>query len=101
MAYYLVRALPHPDLTRLRAQLDSSEILKMRPFGQALDFSLKNARVEENGMAVWEEEDYCTPPLAMERAAVLDHYFSQLEVERVKEGDGWQQIEYLPLLWEK
>jgi hypothetical protein len=48
---------------------------------------------------VWEEEDYCRPPLAQERAAVLDMYFTNLSTERVKEGKGWEQIESLPRLW--
>jgi hypothetical protein len=29
-----------------------------------------------------EEEDYCSPPLAQERAAVLDTYFDDITVER-------------------
>lgn len=73
----------------------------MRPFGQALDFSLKNARRESQDIAVWEEEDYCRPPLAQERAAVLDHYFTELEVTRVDYGQGWAQIQDLPSLWEE
>ncbi|MFN3928754.1 MAG: hypothetical protein ACK4OK_03870 [Thermoflexus sp.] len=48
---------------------------------------------------MWEEEDYCSPPLAMERAAVLDHYFEDLRVERVPAGKGWRQIAGLPALW--
>ncbi len=100
MAYYLVRVKPKDDLDTLRARLDSGEIGKMRPFGTALDYSLKNARVEASGWIVWEEEDYCSPPLAMERAAVLDTYFTDLSVERVEEDQGWQRIDALPLLWD-
>jgi len=50
-------------------------------------------------VAVWEEEDYCAPPLAQERAAVLDDYFHDLRVEKVKEGEGWSKIEALPRLF--
>jgi len=50
-------------------------------------------------LAVWEEEDYCRPPLAEERAAVLDEYFDQLRVERVEHGAGWEQIAALPPLF--
>jgi len=48
---------------------------------------------------VWEEEDYCRPPLAQERAAVLDRYFEALAVEAVAEGTGWQRIAELPPLF--
>ena len=44
--------------------------------------------MRSDGVAVWEEEDYCDPPLAQEREAVLDDYFGDLRVEAVKEGGG-------------
>ena len=85
------------DCTEQR--LDSGEISVMRPFGRALQYSLDNARMQENGMATWEEEDYCVPPLAQERAAILDTYFKDLSVERVDQKKGWEQIESLPRMW--
>ena len=72
----------------------------MHPFGRALDYSLRNARLRDGEVAVWEEEDYCRPPLAMERAAVLDAYFEDLATDPVAEGQAWQQIDALPPLWE-
>lgn len=99
MAYYLVRAKPKPaGLPRLAGLLAQDAFVDMRPFGRALTDSLKNARLAEDGLAVWEEEDYCTPPLAQERAAVLDEYFDDIEVERVEPGEGWRRIEGLPRL---
>jgi hypothetical protein len=100
MAYYLVRARADGErLSELRARLDSGEIRVMRPFGEALQYSLDHARLEPDGEAVWEEEDYCVPPLAQERAAVLNTYFRDLRVERVERGEGWAKIELLPRLW--
>jgi hypothetical protein len=49
---------------------------------------------------VWEEEDYCVPPLAQERAAVLDEYFMNIEVQHVTRGEGWKKIEPLKPIWE-
>ena len=102
MAYYLVKAKYHKELlTELRTRLDSGEINKMRPFGTALQYSLDNARLDPQGedWTVWEEEDYCSPPLAQERAAVLDTYFTSLSAEKVQQGRGWASIETLPKLW--
>ena len=102
MAYYLVRAKAHEDLLpELRSRLDSGEIKRMKPFGTALQFGLDNARLDAQGggLVVWEEEDYCNPPLAQERAAVLDTYFTDLQVERVQQNEGWARIESLPRLW--
>jgi hypothetical protein len=100
MAYYLVKAKYHKDLlTELRSRLDSGEIRQMRPFGTALHYSLENARLDPQGWAIWEEEDYCSPPLAQERATVLDTYFLDLGIERVEKGNGWEQIESLQKFW--
>jgi hypothetical protein len=102
MAYYLVRARLKTDrAAELRGRLDRQEFLPMRPFGAALTKGLAGARHDPaTGEAVWEEEDYCVPPLAMERAAVLDRYFDDLRVEPVREDEGWQRIADLPSLWE-
>jgi len=101
MAYYLVRANPHEDLLdELRLRLDSGEIRQMRPFGKALHYSLDHARKAEGGGLVWEEEDYCRPPLAQERAAVLDTYFTDIQVTPVERDQGWEQIEALERLWQ-
>jgi hypothetical protein len=96
----LVKAKAHEDLLpELRSRLDSGEIKQMRPFGKALQFSLENARLDSQGWTTWEEEDYCSPPLAQERAAVLDTYFTDLDVERVQKGEGWEKIDSLPVFW--
>jgi hypothetical protein len=102
MAHYLVNAKPKQNqLAKLKERLDSGEIHSMRPFGPALDHSLKHARLDPEGWIIWEEKDYCRPPLAMERAAVLDTYFTDLSVKEVQPGTGWHQIELLPSLWPK
>ena len=39
------------------------------------------------------------PPLAMERAAVLDRYFDEITVERVARDEGWARVATLPLVF--
>lgn len=100
MAFYLVSALPREDrLDELEQRLARDEFLSLRPFGRALTRSLRDARQGPDGKAVWEEEDYCQPPLAEERAAVLDDYFDGLEVEPVDQSAGWREIAGLPRLF--
>ena len=102
MAHYLVTASPRVQLMdELRDKLARNEFVPLRPFGRALSASLRRARLLPNGRAMWEEEDYCQPPLAQERAAVLDHYFDELTVEPVVEGTGWELIEPLPAMFPK
>lgn len=99
MAHYLVRAKPIASrLDELEAKLSEGAFLDMEPFGRALTESLRRARLRDD-TAVWEEEDYCSPPLAQEREAVLDHYFTDLSVEAVSPGEGWERIAELPPLF--
>ena len=102
MAYYLVRAHLREELhDELAAKVAEQAFIDLRPFGQALSMGLERARLQPDGRVVWEEEDYCSPPLAMERAAVLDRYFTDIEVETVREEAGWARIADLPRLWER
>ena len=100
MAFYLVSAVPkHGRLEELGERLARAEFMALRPFGPTLSASLTQARIRRDGVAVWEEEDYCQPPLAEERAAVLDDYFHDLRVEPVMQGEGWSKIGDLPRLF--
>jgi hypothetical protein len=106
MALYMVKARPRKELLEnLQKDLSSGKMLKMRPFGRALQYSLENARIEDNenpDYAIWVEEDYCSPPLAMERESVLDQYFNDIEVSRVEsEEEGWNMIKEKRSLWNK
>ena len=101
MTFYIVRAKPKNDLSGLRKELESGKVSKLRPFGETLHHSLQNARFDiKNSYAMWVEEDYCSPPLAMERESVLDRYFEDITVERVSsEEDGRKSFDDKPLLW--
>jgi hypothetical protein len=100
MAYYLVRAKPKPErLTELGVLLERRAFENLRPFGKSLSAGLRGARIGADGVVLWEEEDYCSPPLAMERAAVLDIYFDNIQVEPVHPGEGWSRIRELPRLF--
>ncbi|WIV67329.1 hypothetical protein [Natrialbaceae archaeon AArc-T1-2] len=105
MAKRFVRARPNNQrLEELRERLDSGEVEAMEPFGRAMTRALEKARYDpETDEAVWIEEDYCSPPLAMERAEVLDDYFEQISIieEHVEEDAGWQRINDLPGLLEQ
>ena len=100
MAYYLVEAAAKEErLPELEKRLEKDEFLSMRPFGVSVTTSLRGARRRPDGGVVWEEEDYCSPPLAQERAAVLDEYFQDLHVTSVQRNEGWAQIRHLPPLF--
>lgn len=105
MTLYLVRAKPKgkEGLDALRREMDSGKIANLDPFGGALQHGLENARIDRGSdYAVWVEEDYCSPPLAMERSSVLDRYFEDISVEQVEsEEEGWSRISNDASLWAK
>jgi hypothetical protein len=82
-------------------ELELGKISKLRPFGETLHYGLENSRFDSvTGYAMWVEEDYCSPPLAMERESVLDRYFDDITVERVSsEQLGWKSIDDKASLW--
>ena len=102
MAFYLVQAKPkNSNLLELEDLLKKRAFEDLQPFGKALGYSLNNARKDEDNRAIWEEKDYCSPPLAEERKAVLDTYFEDITVKEIKQGKGWKEINKLPKLFPK
>lgn len=100
MAFYLVSAVLKSDLSKeLERLLRENAFADLQPFGKVLTHSLRNARIRDDGFAIWEEEDYCIPPLAQERAAALDRFFEKLSVAPVQMGEGWNRIRNLPRLF--
>ena len=100
MAFYLVSAVPKRGrLEDLHERLVRGLFMSLRPFGVTLSASLANARIRKDGVAVWEEEDSCRPPLAEERAGVLDDYFEDVRVVALAVGEGWSKIAALPRLF--
>ncbi len=99
MAYYLLHARPRTELLpALEDGLHTGIYREFEPVGRALSTGLRDARLAPDGRACW-EEDYCRPPLAQERAAVLDRHFADITVEAVEQGAGWRQIAALPFLF--
>lgn len=101
MAHYLVRARLKPELAQeLKQKLDEGAFRSIRPFGRGMSEALERARKDpETSEVVWEEQCFCSPPLAMERKAVLDRYFDAISTQRVAEGEGWRRVQDFPSLW--
>lgn len=103
MAKRFVRAQPNLEkLIDVRTRLDEGAIEDLKPFSRVMTKALENARFDPTtDEAVWIQEDYCSPPLAMERAEVLEQYFTELIIveKDVDEPAAWQRIDDLPSLW--
>ena|SRR5690625_3065871 len=103
MAHYIVRArLKSERAEELKERLESGAFDDIRPFGRTLSQALRRAhRDPDTGETVWEEQCFCSPPLAAERVAVLDRYFDDITTDEVHAGEGWRRIEHLPRLWKE
>ena len=100
MVFYLVSAKPKPIVSELWNKIESGAIAELEPFGETLSRSLRDARFDKHDRMVWVEVDYCSPPLKMEREAVLDKYFEDIRFEKVaSEEEGWNKISDLPVCW--
>ena len=100
MTLYLVRAKPKNNLSELR-RVRIRQHLNTATIWTNTSYGLQNARFDtNNNYAMWVKEDYCSPPLAMERESVLDRYFDDITVDEIGSKDeGWNKIQDKPLLW--
>jgi hypothetical protein len=86
MTFYLVKAKVKNNIFKLHQEMESGKIKKLIPYGNSLHNSLQNAKKDDKDgvYAVWIEEDYSSPPLAMERERVLDRYLTNIVLEIVE-----------------
>ena len=71
-------------------KLTDGTIQKQKPDGPSIIDGMNRAVIDESGLILWSEICYCSPPLAHERATVLDHYFSEIETEEI---DDYREYE--------
>ena len=82
---YHVRARFKAETARdFHAKLSDGSIANQRPDGPELIASMDRAVVNAEGQVEWSETCYCTPPLAHERATVLDMHFEDIVTEPVE-----------------
>ena len=87
--------------TELRRRLDDGSIAAQLPDGQEIVDSLHRAIVTPSGDVQWSEMCFCDPPLAHERATILDHHFDAITTEAIDDYeryDGQPFIEHLQTL---
>ena len=86
-------------MANLKQEMILGKISRLRPFVEELHHCLENARMFGE-YAYRVEEDYCSPPLDMERKSVLDRYFDNITVEQVESDEkGWDRIKNGPMFW--
>jgi hypothetical protein len=101
MSSYLVTArIKLEKLDELEERLVNDGFKDRVTSGKALTQSLKNAKMLNDTIAVWEEEGSGDPPLQAERNAVLDEYFDVIDIKMMMRDIGWEKIRELPRLFQ-
>lgn len=100
MAWFLVNATVQPDrMPELEDRLRQGAFQAIQPEGHAIHQSLSQARLGSDGRAWWEQQSFSVPPLANERLLVLDRYFVAIGTDAIQQGEGWHQLDEMPLLF--
>ena len=103
MIYRVTATFKSDTAAELRQRLEDGSIAAQRPDGREIVDSLRRAVVRDTGQIVWSEQCYCQPPLAHERATILDHHFDDVTTEAVADHeryDGRPFMEYLDAMVE-
>lgn len=87
MIYRVTATLRSDTAAELRQRLEDGTIAAQRPDGQEIVDSLRRAVVTDTDQVRWTEECYCQPPLAHERATVLDRHFDNLTIEPIADHE--------------
>ena len=101
MIYRVTARFRTDTAAELRRRLDDGSIAAQQPDGQELVDSLQRAVMTDSGKVTWSEMCFCDPPLAHERATVLDHYFAAVTsepIEDYEQDDGRSFMEHLQTL---
>ena len=96
---YKVRARLRPGTeAALLEKLTDGTVAGQRPDGAEIVASMERAVMAGDGQVEWSETCYCSPPLAHERATVLDHHFDAIsarEITAYEQYDGTPLMEHL------
>jgi hypothetical protein len=79
-------------------KLNDGSIANQRPDGAEIMASMERAVVNQDGGIEWTERCYCDPPLAHERATVLDAYFEDFLIEPVDAHRNFAGVPFLDRL---
>ena len=82
---YIVKAkFDYDKAKEFHEKLTDGTIQRQQPDGPEMVNSMNRASIDDNGDVNWTELCYCPTPLKHERATVYDMYFTDMEIEPLK-----------------
>jgi len=100
MIYHVRARFREGTAVEFLAKLTDGTIENQRPDGRELVASMKRAVVSEDGHIEWSEVCYCEPPLAHERATVLDLHFDDISAEPIDAHETYSGRAFMDYLHE-
>ena len=98
MIYRVTARFKAETTEELRRRLDDGSIASQQPDGQEIVASLYRAVLTSTDTVQWSEMCFCDPPLAHERATVLNRYFEDINTEPIEDYErytGESFVDYL------
>ena len=100
MIYHVRAKFRENTAAEFLAKLTDGTIENQEPDGRELVASMSRAVVGKNGIIEWSELCYCAPPLAHERATVLDTHFDEIRVEPIDNHESYNGQAFMDYLRE-
>ena len=100
MIYHVRAKFREDTAAEFLAKLADGTIETQKPDGRELVASMKRAVVGQDGLIEWSEMCFCDPPLAHERATVLDAHFDNISVEPIKAYENYSGRAFMDYLCE-
>ncbi len=96
MHYTITARCKRETAAEFRRRLIDGTIENQKPDGKEIVASMRRAKVDREGVVRWSEVCYCPTPLQHEKATVYDHFFEDIETNKVEdyvefEGEDFMQ----------
>ncbi len=96
MHYTITARFKRETAAEFHRRLIDGTIENQKPDGKEIVASMRRAKVDREGVVRWSEVCYCPTPLQHEKETVYDHFFEDIETNKVEdyvefEGEDFMQ----------
>ena len=99
MIYRVTARFRTDTAAELQRRLDDGSIAAQQPDGQEIVESLHRAVMTDGGEVLWSEQCFCNPPLAHERATILDRYFDDISTDAIEDYEQYEGTPFIAVLY--
>ena len=85
MHYTITGRFKRETAAEFHRRLIDGTIENQKPDGKEIVASMRRAKVDREGVVRWSEVCYCPTPLQHEKETVYDHFFEDIETNKVED----------------